>query len=392
MRRRKDQLRIAAAYVLVCLLALGLVLDVARIAAPRAVPAVAPAGAGASGGTAGAAGKSVGHPWLRLDTATLKRMLRSVIPGLGAGDEPTGGAGAAGAFSTLLTVLTGAAPNDPKTFLSNQIPLLADVTLAEGQDEGESVAPAPPPAGAGGPADEEEQPAPETDQPTEPAIVSPSISEPKVIGKPLIAIYHTHARESYLPELRRYDKNATEAFSRNMNITTVAAGEELARVLSEKYGIGTAHSLVIHDAESRGGAYVESLKTAQNLLKQYPSIKMLIDLHRDSAPRSVTTAKISGLDTARILIVVGSNQRLKHPNWQRNYAFARTVAAEMERKYPGLLRGVSVHADRYNQHLSPGSLIFEIGGIENSLEEVKRADRLLADVIAELVKKNLLPQ
>lgn len=389
MRRRKDQLRIATAYALVCLIALALVLDVARIAAPRAVPAVAPAGTGGPAGGNGA-GEKTGRPWLKLDTATLKRMLRLVIPGLGAGEEPVGSAG--DTFSALLAALTGAAPNDPKTFLSSQIPLLAGVTLPEGEEEYAPTAPAPLPAEAGAPADEGEQPAPEADQPSEADIVSPSISEPKVIGKPLIAIYHTHARESYLPELRRFDKNATEAFSRNMNITTVAAGEELARVLSEKYGIGTAHSLVIHDAESRGGAYVESLKTVQSLLKQFPSIKMLIDLHRDSAPRSLTTVKISGLDTARILIVVGSNQRLKHPNWQRNYAFARTVAAEMERKYPGLLRGVSVHADRYNQHLSPGSLIFEIGGIENSLEEVKRADRLLADVIAELVKKNLLPK
>lgn len=386
MRRRKDQLRIAAAYALVCLLALALVLDLARVAAPQAVPAVAPAGS-----TGDAAVKGGDFRWLRLDTTTLKRMLRSVIPGLGADEPSTGGAGAAGTFSALLTILTGAAPNDPRTFLSNQIPLLADITLAEGEEEDEPVAPTPAPADQAGPS-EEAPPVQGSDQPPEPAVVSPSISEPKVSGVPLIAIYHTHARESYLPEVRRYDKNATEAFSRNMNITTVAAGEELARVLSDKYGIGTAHSLVIHDAASRGGAYVESLKTAERLLKQYPSIKMLIDLHRDSAPRSITTAKIAGLDTARILIVVGSNQRLKHPNWQRNYAFARTVAAELERKYPGLLRGVSVHADRYNQHLSPGSLIFEIGGIENSLEEVKRADRLLADVIAELVKKNLLPQ
>ncbi|MGE5560602.1 MAG: stage II sporulation protein P [Chloroflexota bacterium] len=392
MRRRKDRVRIALAYGAVCIVALLLVIDVTRFLRPRAVPALAQSGAGAAATETADASP---FAWPKLDTAILKRALRSVIPGL-SGNEQRTAAGIAATFSTLLDVVTGAAPNDPKTFLSNQIPLLARVTLPESSDE-DAYVPSEPPIEPGNPDERETEPEPEPDPevvtPAVPDVVSPSVTTPVVSGKqPLILIYSTHARESYLPELRRIDKNATEAFSRNMNITTIAAGAELASVLTEKYGIGTVHSLVIHDDKSRGGAYVESLKTATNLLKQYPSVKMVIDLHRDSPPRATTTAKINGLDTARIQIVVGSDKRLKHPNWQKNYSFAKVVAAEMERKYPGLSRGVSVHSDRYNQHLSPGSLIFEVGGIENSLEEVKRSVRLLADVINELVKKNALPK
>lgn len=393
LKRRRDRKRIIVAYITVCVIALLLVLDVTRLFSPRAVPALAPDGTSAS---AADTGKSAGWAWPKLATATLKRALESVIPGL-AGSEPRAASSPGATFSRLLGVLTGATPSDPKTLLANQIPLLASVTVPDSSGEEEYLPPAqsqpdttPEQEVTPGPTT---PPVTEPDTPAAPDVVSPSVSKPVVSGKdPLVIIYQTHARESYLPEVRRTDKKATEAFSRNMDITTMAAGEELAKVLSEKYGIGTVHSLVVHDAESRGGAYVESLKTAQSLLKQYPSAKMVIDLHRDSALRSTTTAKFNGLDTARILIVVGSNQNLAHPNWQKNYSFAKTVAAELEKKYPGLLRGISVSPDRYNQHLSPGSLIFEVGGIENSLEEVKRSTRLLADVIAEMVKKNELPR
>lgn len=389
LKRRRTRLRIAATYVIVCLLAVTLILDLPHLLRPGTVATLAP------NGTADATQSSGGGSrWL--SDSLMKTILDAVIPGLAGGNG--GETADTDRVSALFSLLTGATPRDPKTLLSMQIPLLAGVVMPATDDEQPTTTPSDGTTPADEPAEPPETGEPTTptepETPTQPEVVTPADRDPVVSGKPIVAVYATHSRESYLPEVRKTNPKAVaaDAFSRNMDVTTMALGTELAKTLSDKYSIGSVMSQTVHDATSRGGAYVESLKTAQTFLKTYPTIKLICDVHRDSALHSATTARIDGLDTARILIVVGSNQTLKHPNWKQNYDFAKIVAAKMEKMYPGLLRGVKVQTGRYNQHLCAGSLIYEVGGVDNTLEEGKRSVRLLAAVLADLVKSKQYPK
>jgi stage II sporulation protein P len=206
-------------------------------------------------------------------------------------------------------------------------------------------------------------------------------------GGPLVAIYHSHAMESYLPLVKQVSAgstgkmNAEEAFADDPEITVVRAGQELANILATKYAIPNVHSRRFHDAGGRVGAYVESATTIERLLAQYPTIKVLLDLHRDSPRRAATTATVGGQSVARILLLVGSSVTLQHPNWRANLAFANKLHEVMERLYPGLSRGVMVKESRYNQHYLPHSVLVELGGVDNSMGEVLTSVRLFAEVL-----------
>ncbi|WP_434511355.1 stage II sporulation protein P [Desulfitobacterium sp. AusDCA] len=198
--------------------------------------------------------------------------------------------------------------------------------------------------------------------------------------KVLVGIYHTHNAESYAgnggPERREGE---------NGDIVTV--GETLTQAL-DRDGIGTSHNLTIHDSEDFMKAYSKSIVTANQLIKDYPSMKLLIDLHRDGLPPNVgkSTASVKGKEVAKILFVVGK----KNPHWQKNEEIAKTLIALGEQKYPGLfIPSISYASDaRYNQHLANGALLIEIGSQLNTLDEAKGAADALADVLADWVKAN----
>lgn len=198
--------------------------------------------------------------------------------------------------------------------------------------------------------------------------------------KVLVGIYHTHNAESYAgnggPERREGE---------NGDIVTV--GETLKQAL-DRDGVGTLHNIKIHDAEDFMKAYSKSIVTATQLLKDYPSMKLLIDLHRDGLPPNVgkSTAIVKGKEVAKVLFVIGK----KNPHWQKNEEIAKEIMALGEQKYPGLfVPTISYASDaRYNQHLANGALLLEIGSQLNTLDEAKGAADALADVLADWVKTN----
>lgn len=213
--------------------------------------------------------------------------------------------------------------------------------------------------------------------------------EPIGEGSPqiLVGIYHTHSRESFLPEFSPRPSSFDDAHTSDQSKNVVRVGEEIASVLEGKYGIGVIHSKTPCDAEGKLGAYVESLKVAEEMLKQHPTIRILLDVHRDALPRTATTMKIGGLEYARLMLVLGTDRRLPHPNWRQNFEFALRFVRDMETKYPGVLIGIYPKYDRYNQHLLPGAMLLEIGGVENTLEECLRTSRLVAEVISGMIGK-----
>jgi stage II sporulation protein P len=205
----------------------------------------------------------------------------------------------------------------------------------------------------------------------------------QVIGinghKPLVGIYCTHNAECYVPT-----QGVEKIEGKNGGVFLVA--RHLKNTLEKKYGIPAVLNDTIHDYPDWSKSYTNSLVTLEKMKEDYPSIEIFIDVHRDATtPRDTTTTEIGGKKVSKIMFVVGSDTRLPHPRWKENYAFAQKLAHKMEEMYPGLLKGVRVQDGRYNQHISPGAILLEMGGTENSLEEAERAGEMFAGVLNSII-------
>ncbi|NLZ92689.1 MAG: stage II sporulation protein P [Firmicutes bacterium] len=191
-------------------------------------------------------------------------------------------------------------------------------------------------------------------------------------GKKII-IYHTHATESFVP-------SSGKAFiSTDPSQTVAQMGLELADILQNEHQIPVVHEQTIHDVP-RTGAYERALPTIKKLLQSYPDAALVVDLHRDGVAKEVTTAELNGKPSARILLVVGS----RHANWEENMQKAKFLHQELEKLAPGISRGIRERPLVYNQNLHTGSLLIELGGYQNSLEEARRTLPVLAQALAKL--------
>jgi len=206
---------------------------------------------------------------------------------------------------------------------------------------------------------------------------------------PKVLIYHTHTSEGYLRKIEDLNKKDVQSWSQDPKYNVVRVGNELAEHL-EKKGIKTLHSGAIHDYPDYNSSYVNSLNTLNKYLKSYPSIKVTLDIHRDGLGvndkmlRAVT--KINGKDAAQIMFVLGTNQKLEHPNWKENLKFAVKLQEKLNKIAPGLAKPIYISSNRYNQHLRNGSLIVEIGGDGNTLEEAMESTKYLAEALSQVIK------
>ena len=207
--------------------------------------------------------------------------------------------------------------------------------------------------------------------------------------EPQVLILHTHATETYQtwPDLL-YDRSAA-ARTRNTALNMCAVGARMAEVLNAA-GIHTLHDETLHDSPSYTESYDRSRATAQEYLRQYPSIKVVLDVHRDAIEQDGTRIKpltqIDGEDTAQVMIIAGCNNgsTVLLPDWEKNLAFAAAWETEMETLYPGLTRPVLCGYRFYNQDVTTGSLLIEIGGHANTLEEAVRAGEYAAKALTSL--------
>ena len=206
---------------------------------------------------------------------------------------------------------------------------------------------------------------------------------------PKVLIYHTHTSESYLQDAKQIGKTGIPNWSRDPEKSVVRVGEELAQTLRKKYGIEVIHNGTVHDYPNYNGAYNRSMDTASKILKSYPSIKVVIDLHRDGIGvegkklRAVT--KVEGKNVAQVMFVVGSSQNLAHPNWRENLKFALKLQDKLNAISPSLAKPIDLSYNRYNQHLSTGAIIIEVGGDGNLLSESIESTKYLARVIDEVL-------
>lgn len=205
--------------------------------------------------------------------------------------------------------------------------------------------------------------------------------------EPLVYIYHTHNNESYLPEINK--EGIDQAWDEDKNITQV--GDRLERSLIKR-GISVIHdqTKVQELVKEQGLAFEDSYKISRERLTQElqknSSIEMVFDIHRDSLRRSQTTVKIREKDYAQITFVLSNSP----DNYEKNYKLAESIHQGLEEKYPKLSRGIltvskSDKTVTYNQELRAGSMILEIGGVDNTFEESFRTVEALADVIEEII-------
>ena len=209
------------------------------------------------------------------------------------------------------------------------------------------------------------------------AVIPPDIPEPGAKGI-IVGIYNTHNSECYSG-----DGGPDRRTGENGDVVTV--GETLKKDL-EQNGIGTVHSLQIHDAVDFMKAYSKSVITATQMIKDYSNMKVLLDIHRDGFPSGVPkrTVMVKGQQVTQVLVIIGK----MNPHWQKNEALAKELMALGEKKYPGLFSpNISYAADaRYNQHLSDGGLLLEFGSQNNTLGEANGAAEAVAEVLADYLK------
>ncbi|UOE92111.1 stage II sporulation protein P [Alkalihalobacillus sp. LMS39] len=206
-------------------------------------------------------------------------------------------------------------------------------------------------------------------------------------GNQQVFIHHTHSWESFLPHLPGV-KNPDRATHNEMNITLV--GERLGEEL-EASGIPTIvdKTDMTSKLHSRNMKSVQSYRLSREIVEEAitenDDIMFIFDLHRDSLRKDKTTVTINGEKYARILFVIGQS----HENYELNEKFAKELHSKLEKKYPGLSRGVfgkdkTTGNGVYNQDLADSSILIEFGGVDNSLEENYRATAAFAEVFSEV--------
>lgn len=200
-------------------------------------------------------------------------------------------------------------------------------------------------------------------------------------GMPQILIYHSHSQEEF-----------ADYHAGNREATIVGAGEYLAQLLEEK-GYQVIHDTSVYDLRDgkldRNKAYSYALEGVEKILKENPSIEVVLDLHRDGVDsKTRLVQEVNGKPTAQIMFFNGTSQTpdgpisyLENPNREDNLAFSFQMKLCADAFYPGYARNIYLKGLRYNLHLRPRSALVEAGAQTNTYEEVKNAMEPLAELL-----------
>jgi stage II sporulation protein P len=201
---------------------------------------------------------------------------------------------------------------------------------------------------------------------------------------PQILIYHTHSQEGY-----------ADSVEGDPSTSVVAVGDYLAQLLTEKYGFRVLHHTGEYDVGDRDHAYSNAAPALEEILEEYPSIEVVIDLHRDSISSDTRlVTEINGKSTAKIMffnglcrtVASGNLTGLTNPYLEDNLAFSFQMQLAAAEYYPDFTRKIYLKGYRYNMHYCPKSLLVEVGAQNNTLEEAKNAMEPLADVLSKVLR------
>jgi len=216
-----------------------------------------------------------------------------------------------------------------------------------------------------------------------PALASVPISLSLPAEGPQVLIMHTHGTEAYTPDGSDvYQSTGDNCRTLDNNYNVVRIGDEIQRVLTEM-GLTVLHDKTAYDYPQYNGAYGRSGKGVSDYLAEYPSIRIVLDVHRDALEDADGTVykavtQIDGVTCAQIELVLGSNELADHPHFGENIALACRLQESMNTLYPTLARPMVLRSSRYNQELTPGSLLVEVGCHGNTLQEALAGARLFA--------------
>lgn len=209
-------------------------------------------------------------------------------------------------------------------------------------------------------------------------------------GSPQVLIMHTHTTETFMETAEDFYTESFKSRTTDNNKNMVKIGDIVAERLNNA-GINTLHDATKHDYPEYTGSYGRSAKTVNSYLSKYKDIKIVLDLHRDSVSSGSDKVKLSteieGKKAAQVMLVMGSQSgSIKdHPNWQENLKLALKLQQTLEEKYPTLARPLSLMSKKYNQSLTTGSLLIEIGTEANTLEEACYSAELVGEALVTLL-------
>ena len=208
---------------------------------------------------------------------------------------------------------------------------------------------------------------------------------------PQVLVMHTHTTESYIPFTGDYYDKTMSFRSTDNTQNMSAVGDKIVEQL-EAAGIQVLHDVTQHDYPSYNGSYERSRVTVQKYLEQYPSIKVVLDIHRDAIVSGDTVtapvAEIDGRTAAQVMIISGCDDgTMGFPNYMQNLHFSAALQNQLEGDYPGLTRPVLFDYRLYNQDLTSGSILIEVGGHGNTLEQACYSGELIGKALGELLNR-----
>ena len=206
---------------------------------------------------------------------------------------------------------------------------------------------------------------------------------------PQILILHSHGSEAYTPQGETDTYTPSDPYrTTDSGYNVVRVGEEMARVFREA-GFSVVHDTNLYDYPSYNGAYDRSLDATQRWLTQFPSLKIILDVHRDALGDEETIYKVISEEkqgeAAQVMMVVGTDNGGFHPLWEENLSFALHIQQQLLDDYDTLARPIVLRSSRFNQQLSVGSVLVEVGTHGNSLEEALLGARLFAQSAAKVL-------
>lgn len=205
---------------------------------------------------------------------------------------------------------------------------------------------------------------------------------------PRVLILHSHTTEGYTQTADSAYEESSEYRTLDSGHNMIAIGRVVTQVL-EDAGIEVLHDTNLHDYPSYNGSYSHAAASTQNYLEQYPTIELVLDLHRDAADTAtgqlVTRCSVGGEQSAQLMFVMGTDTRLKHPDWERNLSLALKLQVLLERENPGICRNMNLSRNRYNQHLGDRALLIEVGAAGNTQAQAELAARELGEAIVALL-------
>ncbi len=204
---------------------------------------------------------------------------------------------------------------------------------------------------------------------------------------PTVLILHTHGTESYTKTENYTETTAYRTQDTGYNMVSI--GDRVTELL-ENAGIRVIHDRTMHDIPSYNYSYTAARQATAKHLDGHPEIALVLDLHRDSMENEngsqiTATVPTSKGESAQLMLVMGSSGNgQNHPNWEKNLSLAAKLHAQLEKSCPGICRPLQLRSQRYNQDLSTGSILVEVGAAGNTRKQALLAAEYLAEAIIAL--------